>query len=227
MENTGASTLDLVVLGLLLLSGLMALFRGLVREVFSLVTWLGAAALALFLTPSVTPWFHEKLGEGPVAIGAAGLSVFCGALLVFIPLSNILAGMIKGNTLTAIDRSLGFVFGIVRGVLFVSIIYLCFTEIVREEEAQEIKWLAEAKTKPFFQAGADSLRAFIPQEKLNKLADEAKKQKELARQAAEDAKRLQELATPQPAVAKDRSAASYAPEQGEKINQLGTTQGTP
>lgn len=225
MEASGTGTFDLVVLGLLLLSGLMALFRGLVREVFSLGTWLGATAAALFLTPAASPWFHQRIENELAATAAASISVFCGALLILIPLSNLGASMVKGRTITAIDRSLGFVFGVVRGILVVSLLYLCALWIWPEKD-QQPKWLVEAKTQPFLMAGAETMRSLIPKEKLEKAAEEAKKQQEMARKAVEDAKRLQELATPVP-VTKENTATNYPPDDSQKMNKLIGSQGTP
>jgi membrane protein required for colicin V production len=218
MEATGQHTFDLIVLGLLLLSGVLALFRGLVREVFALGTWVGATAAAIFVTPLVEPWFHEQIKNELVAKAAAGLSVFCLALLILIPLSNLFASMVKGRTITAIDRSLGFVFGVVRGFLVLFLVYLSLTWVWPTKDEQP-KWLAEAKTQPILQAGADSLRSLIPREQQEKAAEEMRKSREAANKAVEDARRLQELATPVP-TGKNAESIHYAPEDRAQLDTL-------
>jgi uncharacterized membrane protein required for colicin V production len=58
------------------------------------------------------------------ADAAAALALFCASLIVLIPVGHLVSSLIKGDTLTAIDRSLGFVFGLIRGALVVSLLYL-------------------------------------------------------------------------------------------------------
>ena len=221
MEHSGFNVIDLSVLGILVLSGVLAFFRGFVREIFSLGTWTGAAALAVFLYPIAKPWVAQHFGlKNEMAVDAASaLGLFCASLIVLIPIGNLCAGLVKGDTLTAIDRSLGFVFGLVRGALILCILYLGMT-FLWSDPAKLPNWLAEAKTRPILTMGAEAIRSFVPKDKQEKAADEVRKTKESADRAAEDAQRLQNIATPTPATTKPVIDPVYTDEIRKGLNEF-------
>ena len=131
--SSSFNNLDYVVLGLVLLSGLFALMRGLVREVFSLIAWIASYVLAAKYYPLAEPWAHRYIKQDATASEAAAVIVFCLAFIVLSITGAVIAHFIKGKTLTAIDRSLGFVFGLLRGALVVCLIYLMANTILWPE----------------------------------------------------------------------------------------------
>lgn len=137
MEAAGAlNTLDYIVIFTVLLSGLLALMRGLVREVLALLTWVGAYFVSAKYYYLAEPLVRSHLGDkgnGGVASGIAGVLVFVIAFIVLSLLSFLVASLIRGKALTAIDRSLGFVFGLLRGALVVSIVYLAAISIMYQD----------------------------------------------------------------------------------------------
>ena len=109
---------DIAVLAVLAVSGLLALVRGFVREVLSIASWVGAAAAALFLYPELAPHLEGLFGviePGPVANIAAGGVIFLVSLIVFSLLAGLIADRVQDSALGPIDRTLGLVFGLVRG----------------------------------------------------------------------------------------------------------------
>jgi membrane protein required for colicin V production len=212
------SWLDLSVLIMLLLSAILAFLRGFVREALSLVTWVGASAAALYLYPVAQPWMRQHIENAAIADAATGLAIFCIALILLIPLSMVIANAVKGNTLTAIDRSLGFVFGILRGVLVVCLLYLVALWIWPKQEMQP-EWIQIAKTRPILESGAKMIQSFIPQNNQDDAkraidrADEAKKQLDAAD------KLLQQLTVPKPGTDKEQQPA-YDTDQRQQLEQL-------
>ncbi len=192
--QTSFNNFDYVVLGVILLSGLLALMRGLIREVFSLVAWIGAFIAATQYYPLAEPWTQRYLHKSPeIATQAAGVVVFVIAFVLLSVTGALIAKLIiRGGTLTAIDRSLGFIFGIIRGVVIVSIVYLLLTTILWPDLDEEKKadvlalppavattpqqtenkdgtppaapeWILKAKTRTFLNYGAKQLKVFIPE----------------------------------------------------------------
>ncbi|HUY68039.1 MAG TPA: CvpA family protein, partial [Alphaproteobacteria bacterium] len=116
------------------------------------------------------PWMHEQIKNPTGADIATGFAVFCGALIFLIPLGIYLASLIKGRALTAIDRSLGFVFGLLRGVVIVCLLYVV-TLWVWPTHDKEPAWLAGARTRPVMVYGASMIESWVPRSDLDKAAD--------------------------------------------------------
>ncbi len=161
MGSSGLTVVDLGVLVILVLSGGLAFMRGLVREVFALGTWIGALAVAVFAYPLVKPLVASHIKNPLTADVATALGLFCAALLVLVPLGYFLSSLVRGGALTAIDRSLGLVFGLVRGALILSLMYLGVSWILPAAKDQPAA-LAEAKSRFLLDHGANILEGFLP-----------------------------------------------------------------
>lgn len=108
---------DMAMLAVLLLSMAVGAWRGLVFEVMSLLGWLAAYLTAQWFSPSVAA--HLPIGSPGSAINhAVAFAVtFIGALLVWGLLGRLLKMLIQATPLGLIDRLLGAVFGVLRGVV--------------------------------------------------------------------------------------------------------------
>ena len=115
---------DLVVLGVLALSALLAFLRGFVREVLGIGAWVGAVLVAIWALPYARPRVREWLGApdlvDPVAFGV----VFLVVLLILLLLSSWIGALVRRSVLGSLDRTLGLVFGLVRGAALVVIAYI-------------------------------------------------------------------------------------------------------
>ncbi|KNZ30781.1 MAG: colicin V synthesis protein [Methylibium sp. NZG] len=119
MDTLGLSLgwVDLVLLGVLLLSTLVGVVRGLVFEMLSVLGWVAAYFAAQWLTPQVAPCF--PVGEAGSALnhGAAFAIAFIGALIVWGLAARLLRLLIRATPLSLLDRLLGAGFGFARGVI--------------------------------------------------------------------------------------------------------------
>jgi len=169
-HHSGLNVVDLGVIAVVLISGALALWRGLVREVLSLAAWTGAVLITVYFYPSLRPWMHAHIKNEFGADVATGFSLFCVALLILLPLGYFLSSFIRGRALTAIDRSFGFVFGIARGVLIVSLLFLV-TLWVWPEKEREPEALAQARSRPLLVSGAEAMKNLLPQEEMKKVTE--------------------------------------------------------
>ena len=115
--------IDAVVLLIILISGIFALYRGLVRELLGLTAWVLAAFGALYGLTYVRPLFRKLISNTTIAdiIAAAVIAL---VILVICTLINAhITTKLRQSALSGLDRLLGFFFGILRGALFVIIIY--------------------------------------------------------------------------------------------------------
>lgn len=162
MSDLPFNLVDGVVIALVVLSALFAFFRGFTREVLSIAAWVGAALVALYLQDNVKPFALQATGHEVLAQAIAVGAPFIVALLVFSILTHLVASRVQQSAVGPLDRTLGFAFGILRGLAVVSIFYLVVTNLVKEPE--DPAWMREAKTLPIIRAGAEIVFDILPPE---------------------------------------------------------------
>jgi len=152
---------DIVVAGVLLISGVLAFSMGLVKFLLLIASWLGAAIAAYLGFLHLGPYF-EFASEDPLfqAIAAAA-TLFIVALIVLTVVTHMISNHIRGSVLGHLDRALGFVFGLFLGVVLVSMIYVGLTLFWDEDNFPE--QIADAKTLPLIRTGAQALVSLMPE----------------------------------------------------------------
>lgn len=156
------SYLDLAVIIVVLVSGLLALLRGFTREVLAIVSWVAAAAAAYFFHPLVMPYVKPYISKDEIALAASVAIVFFIALVLVSLITVKLSDLILDSKVGALDRTLGFVFGAVRGVLLAVVAFVFYAWLV--PDANQPDWVKNARAKPFLQAGGDKLREMLPED---------------------------------------------------------------
>ncbi|MGV8996898.1 MAG: CvpA family protein [Parvibaculaceae bacterium] len=154
---------DGIVIAVLIISGGLAFLRGFINEVLSILAWVIGAVAALTLSKYVTPMFREFLGQDWLATIAAALAVFMLAYFV----ATIFASRWSAKLLDIfeqaemMDRTLGLVFGLLRGLLIVTVAYLFFAWLVPLPSEQP-DWIRNAKTRPLVERSAAMLFSLTP-----------------------------------------------------------------
>ncbi|MEE2654403.1 MAG: CvpA family protein [Pseudomonadota bacterium] len=156
--------LDIAVISLIALTGLTAFSMGFVRVCLALIGWVGAIFSTLYLFHYLQPIARKWISIQILADGTAGLIIFIGSLIIFTMISHLIGNQIRASVLSALDRTLGLIFGIGIGVVVVSLGYivLVWTIDLPKEPAQQPKWVKEAKTKYLLRWGALQLQNLTP-----------------------------------------------------------------
>lgn len=141
-------------------------------EVLSIAGWLGAALVTLWTFNDARPYLRQYIEMQLLADILTGVGIFVVALVIFSTISHLIARVVKGSALSAVDRSLGFVFGIARGAVLVCLAYLLLTWVF--PETRRPPWLENARMLPWVQAGSEYLKSLVPQEALAGAIDKAK-----------------------------------------------------
>ncbi len=176
MEAMGLTWFDALALGVIVLSGIMGLARGLIREVFSIVGFVVALVAGYFFAGQAAPIASSLLGvNGIWAMLAGGFGVFLVVFIAITILTMIIARSAHRSTeIGSFDRAAGLAFGVVRGILVIALFIALITPTpAPAPEGQtpapaarsftlpdEIK---EARLFPMFEAVAGVLRSVLPQ----------------------------------------------------------------
>jgi membrane protein required for colicin V production len=133
-----------------------------VREALSIVAWVGAAVVTLYLFnwgfAQAEQYVHNPLLSQVIA----GFGLFVTSLIILTILTGLVARMVHVAGLTPIDRTLGFIFGLARGVFLVSLAYLLL-DLSLPQQNDRPPWIREAKSSPYLHEGAEVLRGFLPE----------------------------------------------------------------
>ncbi len=155
--------LDLGLLGICLLSGLLAMYRGLTREALSIISWALAALATLYFVAyrsDIADGLAADYGQSPLVMKIAiGVAIFIIVLVIVHFITIRFSDSVLESRVGMIDRILGFGFGAVRGFLLVVIGYL-FANFLFEEKIMP-PWVKEAQAFPYIKDTGTSLQAAL------------------------------------------------------------------
>lgn len=163
-----AWVVDATVIVLLLVSAYLAMVRGLMRELLALASWVAAFFLAFLLAPAVQPAMAALPGVGgfleecQFGMLAGFVVVFGVALIGTAILIWLFSGSIRNTALSVADQATGFIFGVLRGLVLVAVIYIAYQQIV--PAADQYAFVENALTVDVVKQSADAVRVFVPDE---------------------------------------------------------------
>lgn len=164
MVETSVNMFDAIVIGVITLSAILSLFRGFVRELLSLGAWVGAGIITLYVFPDVAAQIKPHVKSTMIASGFASMGTYIVALIVISMFNRMLLKFMKtGSEVGAIDNIMGFVFGVMRGILLVSIGYFTLSIMISEDVNKQPDWLKTSLTKPYVEKSAKWLAAIAPE----------------------------------------------------------------
>jgi membrane protein required for colicin V production len=148
---------DYVILAILIISAVMGLVRGLLREAVAVITWFLAIVLAWYFGSSLEPHLGGVLVGSPLRIWAARTIIFVGILLLGGAVGVVLGHFVRVSMFAGMDKFLGFVFGIVRGVVIVGAFTIAIQALSMD---QDPKW-KNSRLLPYAIGVADALRGIV------------------------------------------------------------------
>ena len=154
------SVLDLVVIGIVLISALLAAVRGFTREVLAIVAWVVAAAAAWYLHPTALPIAQQYISSNTVALVAAIGGIFVVTLIIVSIITVQVSDLILDSRIGALDRTLGLFFGAARGFLICVIGWAFLGWLLQGKEPE---WAASSRTRPAMENTRDNIIAMLPE----------------------------------------------------------------
>jgi membrane protein required for colicin V production len=155
---------DYIILAIIVISAVMGLVRGLLREAIAVITWFLAIILAWTFGSSLEPALGGVLVGSPLRIWAARVIIFVFVLLLGGAIATIVGHYVRVSMFAGMDKFLGFVFGIVRGVVIVGAFMIAIQALRMDEDP---RW-KNSRMLPFATGVADALRSVVG-EKLERL----------------------------------------------------------
>lgn len=158
---------DIAVVIITVLSGLLASSRGLTREMFAIGGWIIAAVAAFYGAPALEPLLREAPVVGEKLAASCVLSMLTSftivlaiALAILSVFTPIISHIVLDSPLGSLDRFLGFLFGIARGILLLAIAFLIYTHF-----SGEVHWppLDSALTRGMFEESAAMIQQNLPE----------------------------------------------------------------
>lgn len=180
---------DIAVIIILLGSAIIAFLRGFIREVLTIFGIVGGMIASYvggpFFIPVTRGWFGIVEGEEPQKLFdivpypiMADALAYGMVLVVFVILLSIISHFLseaaKKIGLGALDRTLGVVFGLARGVLVLGLLYLPFFYLVDEDQKKE--WFSDSKSQVYLEATSGWISSFIPEDAAQQVGDTVQQQ---------------------------------------------------
>jgi membrane protein required for colicin V production len=160
----GFSYLDAALIAIVVVSGIVAMYRGLTREVLSILSWVAAAAACVYFVfkyraeaQQIAEQFHAPLLVAQVAVGGI---IFLIVLIIVHLITARISDTVLDSRVGAIDRILGFLFGVARGFVLVVIPFMFYESFVDKPE-QQYPWVRDAVSRPYIKSTGDSLRIML------------------------------------------------------------------
>lgn len=149
---------DYAIIGIIVSSVLISLMRGFVREALSLTSWIIAFWVALKFNDQLSFILAQYIATPSLRLVASFGILFICTLILGSLVGFLLSRLIVSTGLSGTDRSLGLIFGLVRGTLLVGIILLLisFTSFAKDD------WYQHSTVIPHFQSLVLWLKGFLP-----------------------------------------------------------------
>ena len=135
--------LDVILIGVMLISAVLAMIRGFMREILSIAAWVMAALVTLYSYGKLLPYAKSYVNNDIVATAAVVAGTFLLTLLVVSVVTVRFSDMVLDSRVGALDRTLGFLFGLARGLIIVVVAFAFYDWF--QPKSQPI-WITNAKS---------------------------------------------------------------------------------
>lgn len=165
--------LDIIVISVMLISGILAMVRGFLREVLSILSWVAAAAVTVLFYKQTLPLVQQYISQEMAATATTVAVLFLGTLLIASIITARISDLVLDSRIGALDRTLGFAFGLARGLLLMVVAFLFFNWLVPVKG--QPAWVLDAKSRPTLESIGNWLIAQLPEDPENTILNKLKK----------------------------------------------------
>ena len=167
--------LDIILLAVMLISAMLAMIRGFMREVLSIAAWIIAAVATLYGYSRLMPFAKGYINNDIIAAAVVIIGTFLGTLLIVSIITVRFSDMVLDSRVGALDRTLGFLFGLGRGLIIVVVAFLFFAWLVPDRSQPE--WIRSAKSRVVLQSTGQWLMSMLPDDPESTILQRLKRRK--------------------------------------------------
>ena len=155
------SWVDLIIIVIIVISALISLVRGFVKESISLASWLFAGFIAFIYFTPLADLLEPYIESPTIRTGSSFAILFVSSLIVGAIINFMVSQLVSKTGLTGTDKSLGVVFGTARGVLIVVIVLALLTELTPMPSES---WWKESTMIEYFASMASWMKEVLPED---------------------------------------------------------------
>ncbi len=153
---------DYIILGVVVLSAVIGLIRGFLKEALSLATWIAAILVAKLFASGLANAFADRIDAPIVRVVLAGGILFVGVLILGAVLNYVVSVLVEKTGLSGTDRMLGMVFGGIRGLLINALVLVVAVAWVSKDQLDD--WRQESRFVPYLEQLVVWMRGILPKE---------------------------------------------------------------
>ena len=155
------NNLDVVFLVIVGVSALVAIARGVTKELLSITGWILAAVSVYYLLPVVDPIMQKYIASEVLSNLVSGMVILIMFCIFWVLAADKISTQIRFSKLSALDRILGFIFGIFRGVIIVILLQIMISSLIPEESQKGV--FAESRYFKLAGDAAGPIKGLIPE----------------------------------------------------------------
>ncbi len=160
MSEIPFNIVDIVFLIVLLLSGIFSFYKGIIQEILRIISWVGASFVALYGYDITAPYVGNYIDNELAVSLLTSSGLFTLTLVTFYFISRTISSAIKNNTIGTLNKSLGFLFGVGRGLVLLATIYIAMGTLMNGNLPETVQ---KAKTEPVIRVTANVLIVLLPE----------------------------------------------------------------
>ncbi|MEM7284334.1 MAG: CvpA family protein [Pseudomonadota bacterium] len=153
---------DYIILGVVVISAIIGLFRGFLKEALSLATWVAAILVAKLFASNLANLFADRIDAPIVRVVLAGGILFVGVLILGAVVNYVVSVLVEKTGLSGTDRTLGMVFGAIRGMLINALVLVVAVAWVSKDQLES--WRQESTFVPYLEQMVVWMRGVLPKE---------------------------------------------------------------
>lgn len=151
---------DIALIFIMLISGLLAMMRGLTREFLFLIILALSGGIAFFGAPSIAPTISQVIEEEWLSLALSLTLIFIAVFVVFSLVGFKMTDRLLNSAIGVLDRTLGLIFGLLRGLVLMTLVWMLYIWMVDTED--QFESVAQARTLPIVNQTANILVSILP-----------------------------------------------------------------
>ena len=157
--------IDIAIIALFLISILIGIYRGFVKETLSVASWGLAAFVAFRFGEQASVYIKPYVTQEPLGLAIAYVGVFLISLIVFSVVSHIISQVFASSGMTGIDRSIGSIFGALRAAAIIVVLILVGRFMAMDSQ----QWWIDSQFIPYFEPLVEWVKSYLPADILAKI----------------------------------------------------------